>query len=107
MGGHNSSRSHFGASLVAFSLCATTAFALLLAAFVRWLTVYMGSFLYASLIVGGIFLLIALMIYCFALHKALSQFRDRMDTVYEVSRLAMGGYQWLMKRVGRWFGWGR
>ncbi len=106
MSERNSSRSHFGSALAAFCLCAATAFAFLLAAFAHWLTVCLGSFLYASLLVGGGFLLIALSIYCFALHKALSQFRSRMDTVYEVARLAMGGYQWFMKHVGRLFGWG-
>ncbi len=105
MSERNSSRSHLGAALAMFCLCATTAFALLLVAFVHWLTVYIGSFLYALLIAGGGFLVLALMIYCFGLHRALRQFRSRMDTIYEVARLAMGGYEWFIRRVGRLFGW--
>ena len=95
----HSSGGHFVASSLAFLFSAVTAFCLLIAAAVAWLAAVLGSLLYAVLIVGGFFALVAVLIYLLAIHRPLQRIREQAETVYEVARRFQAGYDWVMDKV--------
>ena len=100
MTGHRrSSGGHLVAAGFAFLLSAVTAFFLLIAATVAWLAALLGSLLYAVLIVGGFFAVVATLIYLLAIHRPLQRIREQAETVYEVARLFQSGYDWVMGKV--------
>lgn len=82
------------APLVCFGMTSLIAIALFLFAFVMWLAMLVNSIAVAALITGGFFAILALVIYLLAVHAALADIRERMDTVYEVAARARDFYDW-------------
>ena len=80
-----------GRFVVAFLLFGTTVaitILLLLAALVVWLSQLTGSFIVAALILGGLFAVVAMLIYLLVIREAVECIRLRAETVYEVARIA-------------------
>lgn len=102
MGEGNTFPGHFGSALILFALSAVMALLLLVSAFVVWLSQVMGSLTGALLLVGGIFLLLAVLLYCFSLRDSFRQISSRLETIYEVAHAAQGAYAWLMRTLRQW-----
>lgn len=86
----------FFVSMVCFVLIAVTGGLLLISALVVWLAAVLGSLIGSMLIVSGICLLTALLIYLIALREPFRRIEEQIDTVYEVARAARSGYDWIM-----------
>ena len=89
----------FIASLLFFAMTAAIAVLLLLTALVVWLSSVTGSFIVSALILGGLFALLAFVIYLLAIRDAVDHIRSQAETVYEVARAAQTGYEWLTEQV--------
>lgn len=90
-----------GRFVVAFLLFGTTVaitILLLLAALVVWLSQLTGSFIAAALILGGLFAVVAMLIYLLVIREAVERIRTRAETVYEVARMARSGYEWVLEK---------
>lgn len=70
-----------------------------LTAVVLWLSEILGSTVLACIIVGGVFAIVAIIIYFASVRTTIERFRENLDTVYEVSRLAKSGYEWILRRI--------
>ena len=55
--------------------------------------------LLSALILGGLFALLAFVIYLLAIRDAVDHIRSQAETVYEVARAAQTGYEWLTEKV--------
>lgn len=96
-----------GRFVVVFLLFGTLvgiALLLLLTALVVWLSQVTGSFIVATLILGGAFALLAAGLYLLTIREAVEQIRARAETVYEVARLARTGYEWLSEKISMLIG---
>ena len=89
----------FIASLLFFAMTAAIAVLLLLTALVVWLSSVTGSFIVSALILGGLFALLAFVIYLLTIRDAVDHIRSQAETVYEVARAAQTGYEWLTEKV--------
>ena len=96
---HKPSGGRFIASLLFFAMTAAIAVLLLLTALVVWLSSVTGSFIVSALILGGLFALLAFVIYLLAIRDAVDHIRSQAETVYEVARAAQTGYEWLTEKV--------
>lgn len=85
--------------LVFFALTAVIAAGMLLTALLLWLAEIVGSVALACIMVGGLFALVALILYFASVRRTAARFREHLDTVYEVSRLAKSGYEWILRRI--------
>lgn len=83
------------ASMLFFGVTAAIAIILFIEAFVMWLASLTGSIAIASLITGGFFAVLAVVIYLLAVRTALEHVRDRVETIYEVASKVKEGYDWL------------
>ncbi|MBO5820635.1 MAG: hypothetical protein J6R02_03485 [Alistipes sp.] len=54
-------------------------------ALVVWVADVVGSLLFATIIVGVIYLVVAIVVYFMSLHATIERISRRLDTVYEVS----------------------
>lgn len=98
----NTRGSHFAVSLLMFALMALTAMFMLLTAAVVGLSVLTGSIIVSSLIIGGVFAMIALMIYLLVLRDAFEKLHTQIDTIYDVARSARTGYEWVSEKLALW-----
>ena len=72
----------FIASLLFFAMTAAIAVLLLLTALVVWLSSVTGSFIVSALILGGLFALLAFVIYLLTIRDAVDHIRSQAETVY-------------------------
>lgn len=86
-------------SLALLVLTSVTAFVLILAAFIHWLTELTGSFIASSLIVGGFFAILAIVVYWLSLRSSIERIRNQFETVYEVARIVKTGYDWVNDKI--------
>ena len=90
-------------SLILFVLTMLPAIGLLIAAFTIWLSYLMDSAICACIVVGVIFLLMATLIYLIWLRGAIKRMQERMETVYETSRVIQSGLDWINAKIsGFW-----
>ena len=96
-------RSHF-AALIIVALAAPAAALLLVVALVVWLAELMGSVVYPCLVLGLFFALISYIIYKVSLRYAVREIDERLQVIYDVTRLLREGVEWgvklLFRRVG-------
>lgn len=81
----------FIASLLFFAMTAAIAVLLLLTALVVWLSSVTGSFIVSALILGGLFTLLAFVIYLLAIRDAVDHSGSQAETVYEDARAQQTG----------------
>lgn len=61
-------------------------------ALVVWVADVVGSLLFATIIVGVIYLVVAIVVYFMSLHTTIERISRRLDTVYEVSAAIEAAY---------------
>jgi hypothetical protein len=66
---------------------------LLSSALVVWVADVVGSLLFATIIVGVIYLVVAIVVYFMSLHTTIERISRRLDTVYEVSAAIEAAYR--------------
>lgn len=62
-------------------------------ALVVWVADVVGSLLFATIIVGVIYLVVAIVVYFMSLHSTIERISRRLDTVYEVSAAIEAAYR--------------
>ena len=72
-------------SLILFLCAALMSLILLSGAIVIWLADVVGSILWATIIVGALYMMVAVVVYFISLHSSIERISRRLDTVYEVS----------------------
>lgn len=98
------SAGRFVVEFLLFGTMIGIAILLFLTALVVWLSSLTGSFIIATLILGGLFALLAMGFYLLSIREAVEQLRARAETVYEVARLARSGYEWVSDKVATLIG---
>ncbi len=95
-------RSHF-AALIIVALAAPAAALLFVVALVVWLAELMGSIIYPCLIVGLFFALLATIVYKVSLRDAMREIDERLQVIYDVTRLLREGVEWGVRLLFRKF----
>lgn len=95
----NESRLHVVSAFVVFGISIGIAVIMLLAALVVWLARLLGAAELALIMVGAFFGLLALTLYMTVMRSVVAQVRDRVDTIYEVSRRTKEIYEWLLDKL--------
>lgn len=79
------------------------AFVLLVVALVVWLAEMLKSASIAALLVGGLFLAVALFIYLITARKSIEYLHNRLETIYDVAYAARRGYRATVKIFSSFF----
>ena len=87
--------------LILFVLTILPAIGLLIAAITMWLSLLLDSAIWACVVVGAGFLLIATVLYLASLRGAVKRMQERMETVYETSRIVQSGFDWINEKVAK------
>ncbi len=93
------SRGHLIAPFLFFGITAAIAILMLLLAAFIWLSALTGSFVVSALILGVFFAVISIVVYLSAIRDAMKRIRMQAATVYEVARLVLSGYEWIVEKV--------
>lgn len=91
-------------ALVFFLLVILPSIGLFISALTIWLAQLLGSAIYACLIVGGVLLLVAALIYLIKLRGAVKRMQERIETIYETSRLLQLGFEWINEKINKFLG---
>ena len=91
-------------ALVFFILVILPSIGLFISALTIWLAQLLDSAIYACLIVGGALLLVAVLIYLIKLRCAVKRMQERMETIYETSRLLQSGFEWINEKIAKFLG---
>lgn len=85
--------------LILFVLTLLSALGLLIAALTIWLSWLFDSTVLSCIVVGSMFLLIAVAIYLAALRGAIKRMQERLETVYQTSRAIQSGFDWINDKI--------
>ena len=85
--------------LIVFVLTILPAISLLIAALTIWLSRVLGSAILSCVVVGGAFLLVATIIYLVTLRGAVKRMQERLETIYETSRVFKTGFDKIRELV--------
>lgn len=85
--------------LILFLLTILPAIGLLIAALTIWLSYLFNSAIWACVVVGAGFLLIAIIVYLVSLRGAVKRVQERMETIYETSRAVQSGFEWVNEKI--------
>lgn len=85
--------------LLLFCVASLIAVVLLIVALVIGVSEWLGAFVWAALLVGGLFLLLAAAIWFLAIRGPMQQIKARIDTVYDVARLFKLAYDWIAGKL--------
>lgn len=97
--GRSAGSGSFLLALLLFCVAAMLAVVLLIAALVIGVSQWLGSFVWSTLLLGGLFLLVAVTLWLLAIRGPIRQVKARIDTVYDVARLLKRGYDWIAAKV--------
>ena len=86
--------------LLLFVLTLLPALGLLLASLTIWLAQLLGSAILSCVVVGGGLLLISLILYLALLRDTIKRLQDRLDVIYETSRVVHSGLDWINAKIG-------
>ncbi|MBQ2394718.1 MAG: hypothetical protein II307_03030 [Alistipes sp.] len=89
--------------LVLFILTILPAFGLLIAALTIWLSHLFDSAIISCIVAGGSFLLIAQIVYFAMLRRAVKRVQERLETIYETSRVFQSGFDWINEKIGKFW----
>ena len=92
----NQPRRHLITPIVVFGI---TALVMLLWALVIWLAQLTGSMIWATLILGGVFALIALIVYLVSVRPAVQYISDQLDNIAEMAQIVRSGYNWITDKL--------
>lgn len=90
--------------IVCFLFTAITALILFVVLLLEWLTALLDSNVIATLLVAGMFLLIATMIYLLAARRAIEQIKLRWDAIYDVACTARRSYERVIRFIRLFMG---
>ena len=90
-------------ALIIVALAAPAAALLFVVALVVWLAELMGSIIYPCIIVGLFFALLATIIYKVSLRDAMREIDERLQVIYDVTRLLREGVEWGVRLLFRKF----
>ena len=68
-------------------------------ALVIWLAQLTGSMIWATLILGGVFALIALIVYLVSVRPAVQYISDQLDNIAEMAQIVRSGYNWITDKL--------
>ena len=85
--------------LVLFGLTTTAAVILLITTLVVWLAEVTGSMIWATLIVGGFFAIVATIVYFASVRGVIRYIRDQMENISEMAQLIKAGYRWVTDKI--------
>ena len=91
-------------ALVFFILIILPAIGLFISALTIWLSQLLDSAIYACIIVEGTLLLVAVLIYLIKLRGAIKRMQERMETIYETSRLLQSVFEWINEKINKFLG---
>jgi hypothetical protein len=91
------------AALIIVALAAPAAALLFVVALVVRLAELMGSIIYPCLIVGLFFALLATIVYKVSLRDAMREIDERLQVIYDVTRLLREGVEWGVRLLFRKF----
>lgn len=103
MGNSKTRHTHLVAGLTIFTLAGLTAWLLLLTTLVVWLAVVLHSLIASTAIVGGFFLLVAVVIYFTSIRAGIAHIRERFSTIYNVAHMVQTAYQWVSDKISLFF----
>ena len=89
--------------VVLFVLSILPAIVLLITAFTIWLATLFASAILACIGVGCAFLLIATALYFVSLRSAVKRVQDRLETIYETSRVVQSGLDWINEKIDKYW----
>lgn len=89
----NQPRRHLITPIVVFGITALIAVVMLLWALVIWLAQLTGSMIWATLILGGVFALIALIVYLVSVRPAVQY------NIAEMAQIVRSGYNWITDKL--------
>lgn len=89
--------------VVLFVLSILPAIVLLITAFTIWLATLFDSAILACIVVGCAFLLIATALYFVSLRSAVKRVQDRLETIYETSRVVQSGLDWINEKIDKYW----
>ena len=95
----NQPRRHLITPIVVFGITALIAVVMLLWALVIWLAQLTGSMIWATLILGGVFALIALIVYLVSVRPAVQYISDQLDNIAEMAQIVRSGYNWITDKL--------
>ena len=58
-----------------------------------------GSMIWATLILGGVFALIALIVYLVSVRPAVQYISDQLDNIAEMAQIVRSGYNWITDKL--------
>ena len=93
-------RSYF-AALIIVALAAPAAALLFVVALVVWLAELMGTIIYPCIIVGLFFAMLATIVYKVSLRDAMREVHERIDVIYDVTKILREGVEWGMRLLFR------
>ena len=88
---------------VLFVLTILPALGLLLAAGVVYLSQLFGSAILSCVLVGVLLLLIALIVYFALLRGVIRRMQERLEMIYETSRVLHSGFDWVNDQISRFW----
>ena len=91
----NQPRRHLITPIVVFGITVV----MLLWALVIWLAQLTGSMIWATLILGGVFALIALIVYLVSVRPAVQYISDQLDNIAEMAQIVRSGYNWITDKL--------
>ena len=97
----NQPRRHLITPIVVFGITALIAVVMLLWALVIWLAQLTGSMIWATLILGGVFALIALIVYLVSVRPAVQYISDQLDNIAEMAQIVRSGYNWITDKLNK------
>ena len=95
----NQPRRHLITPIVVCGITALIAVVMLLWALVIWLAQLTGSMIWATLILGGVFALIALIVYLVSVRPAVQYISDQLDNIAEMAQIVRSGYNWITDKL--------
>ena len=76
-----------------------TAVVMLVWALVIWLAQLTGAMIWATLSLGGVFALIALIVYLVSVRPAVQYISDQLDNIAEMAQIVRSGYNWITDKL--------
>ena len=94
----NQPRRHLITPIVVFGITALIAVVMLLWALVIWLAQLTGSMI-CYVDSGGVFALIALIVYLVSVRPAVQYISDQLDNIAEMAQIVRSGYNWITDKL--------
>lgn len=84
--------------IVVFGIAVMIAVVMFLWALVTWIALLTGSMVWATLIVGGFFSLVAIIVYAVSVRPAVRYISDQLDNISEMAQIVKTGYNWAVEK---------